>query len=72
MGVGVVLQRTGIGSTSFWFGYMGDEPLHGPSLRGGGGAAQGGQTDYREAALGSPGRKLGVPSIGGGYAGGRV
>ena len=37
-----------------------------------GGSAQGVQTDYREAALASPGQKLGVPSIVGGYAGGRV
>ena len=38
----------------------------------GGGSSQGVQTDYREASLGAPGWKLGVPYIGGGYSGGRV
>ena len=37
-----------------------------------GGSAQGGQTDYREAALAAPGRNLEVPSIGGGYTESRV
>ena len=37
-----------------------------------GGASQGDQIDYREAALGAPEQKFALPYIGGVYAGGMV
>ena len=69
-GVGDVIKGDGAGGNYFRVGDGGDEPPHGPGS--GGVSAQGGQTDYREAALSYSVWNMGVPPIGGGNTGGGV
>ena len=61
-GVRGVIQGGGAGSTSFWVGYVGDDPFHGRGHWGD--STQGSYMDHWEGSPAVSGRKLVVPTFG--------
>ena len=67
--LGVLFKEVVYAVLLFWLETWLMTPCTGRAL---GRASQGGQIDYREAALGAPEQKFALPYIGGVYAGGMV